>query len=351
MPLVLKPPETFRGDFTFRNSEAAILRFPFPFARDSFMYGVNVTPHERGAPGSVYAAAFDLDEHYLGEMAERALVLAADAKRCQVLPHMLAAQWDTLELLMQSLAADYPAQFSLSRSGESWHWRNRPLGIDTQFTFGDAASLPCPPFEYITRQVQGDFTLQDQREGNLFLDGGMVTQPADWSLNFDLGMSFRKWHEPVPLAAGMRLFERALTFLLRLKTGAPMRRLNWSLTANPWLDTAPETREIWAADKARLTAENIGEMLCLRVELQTLTRLPRSNAILFGIRTYLLRFAELARVANWAARTHRVLRDLHPALIDYKGMRAYHHLAVAYLSAFDDGGEIPPGTGAERRLL
>ena len=28
----------------------------------------------------------------------------------------------------------------------------------------------------------------------------MVTTQADWSLEFDLGMSFREWHAPVPLA-------------------------------------------------------------------------------------------------------------------------------------------------------
>ena len=39
--------------------------------------------------------------------------------------------------------------------------------------------LPYGPFEYITRQAQGDFTLQDQRNDNLYMDGGMVTTQAD----------------------------------------------------------------------------------------------------------------------------------------------------------------------------
>jgi len=29
--------ETFRDDFTFKNSPAAIARFPFPFDRDEYM--------------------------------------------------------------------------------------------------------------------------------------------------------------------------------------------------------------------------------------------------------------------------------------------------------------------------
>ncbi len=347
MDLNLKPAETFRGNFSAQNSEAAIRRFPFPFPDDLYMYSVNMEPHERGGPTAAYDAIFDLDEHYLGECADRAQVLADDPKRCQVMPHLIDAEWDTLELLMESLATDYPAQFTLTRNGDAWHWINRPLALDQRFTFGDAASLPCPPFEYITRQVQGDFTLQDQRDNDLFIEGGMVTSQADWSLNFDAGMSFRQWHGPVPLAHEAGVFDRALAYLLRLQLGKPVRRLNWTLTVNPRLDTSPENYPKWGPDRTTVTPENVGHKLCLRVELQTLTRLPRSNGILFGIRCYLIRLEELVRVEKWARRLHRVLRDLHPDLAAYKGMPRYRPIIVDYLAAFDDGAPTSPGTGPD----
>lgn len=37
--------ETFRDDYTFRNSPEAIRRFPFPFNEDKYMYSVNMEPH------------------------------------------------------------------------------------------------------------------------------------------------------------------------------------------------------------------------------------------------------------------------------------------------------------------
>ena len=40
-----KPTVTYRGDFGYRNSNEAILRFPFPFAEDAYMYSVNIEPH------------------------------------------------------------------------------------------------------------------------------------------------------------------------------------------------------------------------------------------------------------------------------------------------------------------
>jgi len=333
-------PATFRPPFTFRNSDAAIRRFPFPFPADDFAYRLNLEPHNN-------PPAFDLDEHYLAECAERAYVLEKDPTRCQVLPHMAQAQWDTLELLMESLARDYPEHFTLTQTGDAWHWRNPSLNIDQHFTFGDPASLPCPPFEYITRQVQGDFTLMDQRDNTLFLDGGMLTQPAGWSLSFDLGMSFHELHAPVPVLLESGLFDRALAYLLQLPQGVAARRRNWSITVNPRLDTALESYPIWGPEKQTVTPENVGEIICLRVELQNLQRLPRSNAILFGIRTYLLRLEELVRVKPWAARLHRVLRGLPPDIAAYKGMLSYLETITDYLAPFDDGAPTSPCTAPD----
>src|ERR1700684_4418615 len=141
--------ETFRDDFSYRNSPQAIRRFPLPFPEDSYMYSVNIEPHLPGPSGSVTEFAFDVDEHYVAECRERELVLAEEPLRYQALPHMLSAQWDCLELIMESLARDYPAHFTLARDGNRWRWINRPLNIDQSFTFGVAASLPREPLDYI----------------------------------------------------------------------------------------------------------------------------------------------------------------------------------------------------------
>ena len=255
---IYKANESFREDFRYANSEAAILRFPFPFAEDNYMYSVNIEPHLRGGPTDAFRAAFDVDEHYIAECRERAMVLKQDPNRCIVLPHMMAAQWDTLELIMESFAQDYPEDFQLLRNGEQWTWINRPLGIRDSFVFGDPATLHCGPLEYIARQAQGDFTLQDQRDNNLFVDGGMVTTQADWSLEFDVGMTFHEWHGPVPLAHELKVFDRALQYLMRLQYGKPVRRLNWTMTVNPRLDTSPENYPIWGPDRTTITPENVG---------------------------------------------------------------------------------------------
>src|SRR5882724_2843069 len=343
--------ETFRDDFTYRNSPQAIRRFPLPFPEDRYMYSVNIEEHLAGPAGSVIEFPIDIDEHYVAECRERALVLAEEPLRFQALPHMMSAQWDCLELIMESLARDYPQHFSLvrqgNRDGDRWTWTNRPLGIHQQFTFGDAATLPQQPLDYITRQAQGDWVVMDQREGDLWAEAGMVTTQADWSLDFDMGMSFKEWHGPVPLAHEMGVFDRALKFLLNLRLNEPVRRLNWTMTIHPRLDTSPENYYKWGPDRTTVTPQNAGDKAHLRVELQGLWRLPRSNAIVFSIRCYLISLRELVTIPKWARRVHRVLRDLHPALVDYKGLTRYREAAVEYLAPFDDGAPTSPGTAPE----
>lgn len=335
--------ESFRDDFTFSNSPEAIRRFPFPFEKDEYMYSVNIEQHMPGPAKSPFEFPIDIDEHYVAEMHDRALVLKDDPGRCQSLPHMITAEWDLVELLMESMAKHYPEHFTLTREGDAWHWINRPLGIDQRFTFGDAATLPHPPMEYITRQCQGDFALLDQRLGNLWMDSGMITGQADWSLDFDIGMNFMEWHAPVPLAKDMGVFERALKFLLNLQQGRPVRRLNWTMTINPRLDTSPENYDKWGKDRTTVTPENVGDKVHLRVELQAMWRLPRSNAIVFSIRAYMISMNELVTVPKWARRFHRVLRDVRGELAEYKGLSRYRDTTVAWLARYDDGAPTSPG--------
>lgn len=335
--------ETFRDDYSFYNTAQALRRFPFPFDKDDYMYSVNMEPHMGGREGTPFQNRFDVDEHYVSEMRDREITLREDPLRCQSLPHMDLAGWDLLELIMEAKSEDYPELFSLNRDGDRWHWINRPLGIDHKFVFLDPTTLPYGPMEYITRQAQGDFALLDQREGNLWMEAGMVTSQADWSLDFDIGMNFFEWHAPVPLAEKMGVFQRALKFLLAIQQDAPSRRLNWTMTVNPRLDTSPENYHKWGPEKRTVTADNIGEKQYLRVELQTFFRLPRSNALVFPIRCYLIALQDLVKVPKWGRRLHRVIRDLPDELAEYKGFAVNRPLIIEYLSRFDDGQPTSPG--------
>jgi hypothetical protein len=305
------------------NSREAIASFPFPFDEPAYMYSTNIESADivrDNGVGSWGGRVWHVDEHYGHEIAERARILEADPARLQVLPHMAQASWDVVEHATTSLARDHPQHFSLQRDGDHLQWTNRLLDIEQELVLGEESSLPLAPLEWITRQLQEDVELLDQRGDVLFFDAGVLTFGADWSLDFDLGMSFLEIHGPVPRVHEMGVIPRAHSFLLRLQPGRDYRRTNWTFTVGRRLDTNTETYHEWGPDRASLRTEDVGERLHLRVEVQHFVRLPRSNAVMFTIHTYLLRFDELVTVPLWVQRMRGVLETLPRDLVDYKGL-------------------------------
>lgn len=346
------PPNVFRGDMTFRNSDAGILRFPFPLDTDRFeMKGVGVEPQDRNGPTAAYRSLFDIDEHYLDEVAERAFVLDQDRSRYHVLPHMEEAQWEATDYIMRALARDFPAHFSYRREDRNCRWENRLLGERRDFVLGRAETLPCEAFEYITRQAQGDFVLMDQRQGTLWLDGGMVTASYGWSFDFILGMNWHDWHGTlVGAVAESRVIDQALRMTMMLSAEAPQRRVTWVHSVRPRLDKSLENKILWQHDVDGVTAETVPDDIFVRSEFQQLYRLPRSNAIIFVLRNYLLSLRDVARVPKWAARLHRVLRDLDPALARFSNIH-FRCECVDWLARFDDGRPLSSGAGPDTDRL
>ncbi len=111
--------KSFRDDFTYQaTAPEHIRRFPSRSTRTTTCTRSTSSRMWPGAKGSVLENLIDVDEHYVSEMHDRALVLAEDPLRCQSLPHMTLAGWDLLELLMTEQADGYPEHFSLTRDGD-----------------------------------------------------------------------------------------------------------------------------------------------------------------------------------------------------------------------------------------
>lgn len=71
--------------------------------------------------------------------------------------------------------------------------------------------------------------------------------------------------------------------------------------------------------------------LRLRIERQTLRRLPRTGAIVFGIRTYQFKVEELAREQGVAARLASAVRSWPEDVASYKGRRRYQDVLLEFL--------------------
>jgi hypothetical protein len=176
--------------------------------------------------------------------------------------------------------------------------------------------------------AQEDFCVMQARDDGAYaLTAALVCFPAHWCLAEKLGRPLSEIHGPVP-GFGTRLGSAADRFFRNLTTERPVWRANWSVVESPTL-FHPQPRPPLPG----LTAENAGELLWLRVERQTLRRLPETRAVIFTIRTLVRRLDEIAAAPAVARAMAARIREMEPGMAAYKGMPALRAPLLAWLDA------------------
>ncbi len=333
-----RPSEThsFRPPFSVKNSTAAVARFPFPLASVSsskkpspFRYSVNVAPHSpSGIAGSVDEYFFDIDEFYYSELAERQLTLAQYPQHHWLTNSMKPAAWELLANSLKRLARDYPHYFTLTINGNHWHWHNQLTGDTRVFNLDKNTGLDDSPLMFLGSQLPGDWALLQQQDDQLYLQAGLITGPAGWSLQAVRGMDYYQWHAPVP--DDYQVFKRSLNYLLRLPADQPVRRTNWGLCVDPRLHMSLDNQQQWRNAWQNLSPQDFGQRVNLRVEWQVLERLPKSKAIAFYIKTYFLTLADMQSQPDWLSALRHALETMPEAIARYKNL----HLARPQLLDF-----------------
>lgn len=304
-----------------------MLRY-FPFG-ERYHSGMGARPLQAGEPlcevdPARYAAEVGLKRRLLSE---------THAEYFRGGSQTLPAQWATLALVLENLAAAYPAQFSLEQRGAEWLWRNHLLGEVQAFQFGAAHSLPFEPLDWAGRQVQEDLVLLAAEAEQRIL-GGQLCFANSWSIASHLGRPFMDIHAPTPQAT-MPSVHAGSRLIANLKEGKTVWRLNWNFKLSDELDlsTRHQARyEKYLAERAPLLSkETIGQALFVRVERQTLTRLAGTGAVLFGIHTDLSRLDEEASDPRRARAILSVVQSAPPDVKEYKALTHFEDPLVAYL--------------------
>jgi hypothetical protein len=245
----------------------------------------------------------------------------------------MTAQWDVVELVAASLARNYPEHFQLRTEGTAWNWHNALLGVTTLFQFGDSATLPLEPLDWIGRQVQEDLVLLSNDATAPFV-GGHLCFANGWAISDRLGKSFLEIHQRTPQTT-MPSVETGARFLQSLKPGRVYWRMSWNFKLSDQMDMTTKHKPAYKADFARraprLTPKDVGEAVFIRIERQTFTRLPRSGGLLFGIHTYNSSVAEEAGDPGRARRILKVIRGAPREVKDYKAITPIEDSLVSFL--------------------
>jgi dimethylamine monooxygenase subunit A len=268
-------------------------------------------------------AWFEIDERYVDEMRERRELLAQrHADVFAVLPCSDAARLETMREIVANLSTHAPQWFA--RAGDALS------NLVTGETWNLAAP-PCDPLELAGRLVQEDLCIIQNADDGPRFTAAILCFPSRWRLNEKIGKPLVGVHGPVPLYAE-RLAAPVDRFMAKVKPGHIASRLNWSVLDDPAMyQPGGKWRE---ATNGAVTPDNAGDKLYLRVERQTLRRLPESNAILFGIRVHNYPLARAISKPEHAVRLAEAVRALPDATLHYKSLKAFGPALLGWLDAY-----------------
>ncbi len=229
----------------------------------------------------------------------------------------LASQEEVLKDLVSWLLENRPGIYSAAGNDISIAGTGRRIRLDA----------PSPPLLTAAKLVQEDLVLMRKGEAGWRLAAASLSFPSSWSLREKFGRAMHEIHAPVPgFGTGTRnagLIERMFD---NLKPWHPVKRFNWSVYTDDALYHPASSGE----------RDVRPEHAFLRVERQTLRKMPVSGDILFTIRIHLdplLALQNLPGAHELAASLAAQLMALDEAQLAYKGLAANRNLLIERLKS------------------
>jgi hypothetical protein len=244
-------------------------------------------------------------------------------------PGTEAAQQEVLALLADYLPERYPQLYAREADGIDVAGAS-PVALQDDET---------PPLIRAGLLVQDDLVIMRRGENGWRVAAAFVAFPSSWSLDEKFGRVMDEVHADVPdFEGGSRNADLINRMFDRLQPDRSVKRLNWSINWNDALFTPKPKSERKVPDLPPAASY-------LRVERQTLRKLPASGDILFTIRIYLDPITALGTAAH-AGKLMQALADqleaLTPAQAAYKGMLAKRGPMIAMLRA--DAAQLADST-------
>ncbi|KIJ70420.1 hypothetical protein HYDPIDRAFT_105135 [Hydnomerulius pinastri MD-312] len=290
--------------------------------------------------------------------------------------------------LAEYLPRRYPSSFRVSRIGAtassvpsiggvplSWDGK-MPIqtieAIETGATYDlgvletlEGVDMGEEAMKIVTGLVQEDMAVMiEGSDGKYYFQAGSICIPGFWRMSDKIGMPLDEIH----VSGNVPQFKEKLQmsmerFFRRMPLDKPVIRNNYFMQVvkppkatepgdEPRLDVEEETasdidpEELgWSEStngpedafshghghSAKPASYLAPSTLRLRSERQTLRRLPRTGAIIFGIRTYLFKVEELAGERGVASRLASAVRSWPDDVAVYKGRKMYRDILLTYL--------------------
>ncbi|GKT41004.1 uncharacterized protein ColSpa_01185 [Colletotrichum spaethianum] len=266
----------------------------------------------------------ELENTYRNRIVERQELYAKNGEGVlAALPGSELACKELMEMVIQFICARYPNQFK--RDGTILV--NNILGTTTDLS-------KTEPLVVLLNNVPEDFgiMIRDHKTGRYVLRAGMVCSSVGWKISEKMGMGLPGIHKPVPDYREKMEFSMD-RFFTKMPTNKPIQRGSWGLEMGQPLFLPSEDPEF--SHRESQNPQLKPEDVYLRVDWQTLRRLPLSGAIVFNFKALFTPLSEFKDEPYIPSIVLKVLNEGKESILKYKGTWHVEHVAKPALEEYE----------------
>jgi len=243
----------------------------------------------------------------------------------QQLPGSEIATKELMEMSLQFVCARYPQYFHLDLSTMIFH--NHILKTTTDLKATE-------PLQVLLQNIPEDFAcmLRDPKTGIYSFRAGIICSSLGWNVGSKIGLKLHEIHEPIPDYKEKMQFSMDRYFAKK-PTDKPIQRGSWGLEIDEPLFMPPGDPH----EKLRNIQDPTHSLdRChLRVDWQTLRRLPLSGAVVFNFKALFTPVSEFRDEPYVPSLLLKVLREGKRSLMEYKNTWHTEHVVIPAMEQFE----------------
>lgn len=262
----------------------------------------------------------DMDKWYVHYLQEKHRLTGKNGiAACDWLPESSEACQELLDTVVQHLVHRYPKLFTMTSS----------TLVHNHVTNEEVDLTADHPLHMLSKLTKEDFYIAQRREDGMhYLTAAEVPFPGgSFSIQDKIGKHINAIHEPVPYYKE-KLQPSMERFFGRMKVNEPVERASWYITWDYNLDVSHVYNE-------KTTQEDVRKVpfdkFVVRVERQTLRRLPKSRAIIFTNHPVYYKICDMKDEPFVPSILKKVLFEAPQDIIKYKSYPLIRDYLVVYL--------------------
>ncbi|KAK7440231.1 hypothetical protein VKT23_017173 [Stygiomarasmius scandens] len=280
----------------------------------------------------------ELESTYRERVAQRKVLQEKYGKKIiDNLPGSELACRELMEMVIQFICIRYPNQFKFD--AETGILYNGILKTE-------ANTKEMHPLEVLNANVPEDFliTMEDPKTGLYKMVAGVSCSSLGWNVGSKIGKPLQEIHGPVPDYKEKMAFSMD-RFFSKMPCDKPIQRGSWGLEIGQplWLQDDDPHFKLRETQSPDLKVNDI----YLRVDWQTLRRLPRSRAIVFNFKALFTPMTEFRNEPFVPQLVLKILKEGKQGLMQYKGTWHIEHRAIPALEEWSreqvQKGWVPEG--------